>query len=84
MDRATWKRLKRVSTGLPAGERATCRCGGLLVFEQNETSVILHHSQPWCERFKVVCGKAEFWTLSASTPVEVQAAIEKAQREHGH
>lgn len=82
MDRAAWKR-RNASKGLPPGERMVCRCGGLLVFEQGLRSVILHHAEPWCARFREVCGQAEFWTLAASTPAEVQAAIEQAQAKHG-
>lgn len=75
MDRAGWKRFRRRAVGMPPGAQHRCGCGGLVVVEQNEREIVVHHSEPSCAAYSEVVGRAEFLTLHLTSRQEVDEAL---------
>jgi hypothetical protein len=81
LSRSQWKKLRQVTKGLPAGKRAECKCGGLLIFEETAGEVVLHHSEPSCADFQRVTELASFLTLAAVEQVDFSEALKKVRDE---
>lgn len=68
--------MRRMGYGMPQGEHVACKaCGGLVIIERTEESLVVHHAQPYCAEFLATTEQAEFTTLAAVDADEAAAAV---------
>jgi hypothetical protein len=83
ISRAQWKKIRPgINKGIPEGERTLCKhCGGAMVLESKQDSIIIHHAFPYCPEFEKLCDTASFLTLSETKKIDIDKFIEELKKE---